>query len=117
MNDRSREHRLATTHGSIAIDEAGHGDLPVLLIHGNSICRGVFRHQMSGRLAQDYRFIAFALPGHGESGNAPDPSRTYMLPGFADTAVEILGMLGVAEVAGCGGSHRVRLIAWRPHRP
>jgi hypothetical protein len=47
MTDTSRQYTLATTHGSIAAEETGHSDLPILLICGNSSCRGVVRNQMN----------------------------------------------------------------------
>jgi pimeloyl-ACP methyl ester carboxylesterase len=104
MTGPSRQYTLATSHGAIAVEEAGRGDLPTLLIHGNSSCRGVFRHQMEGALAKTHRLIAFDLPGHGQSGNAPDPSRSYTRPGFADAAVEILCLLGIVDVVVFGWS-------------
>lgn len=45
-----------------------------------------------------------SLPGHGQSGNAPDPHRSYTLPGLADAAVELLDKLGIAEVIVFGWS-------------
>lgn len=99
----ARQHTLDTAFGSIAVEEAG-GGLPVLMIHGNSSCRGVFRHQMGGRLADTHRMIAFDLPGHGASGDAPDPARSYTMPGYAEAAVEVLRRLGVAEAAVLGWS-------------
>jgi pimeloyl-ACP methyl ester carboxylesterase len=76
----------------------------VLLIHGNSFCRGVFRHQLQGPLAENHRLITFDLPGHGESSNAPDPMRTYTRPGLAGAALELLGKLGVTEAIVVGWS-------------
>jgi pimeloyl-ACP methyl ester carboxylesterase len=104
MTDTSRQYTLATSHGSIEVEETGHGDLPTLLIHANSSCRGVFRNQMMGPLAKSHRLIAFDLPGHGQSSDAPNPVRSYTLPGFADSAIEILGMLGVVDVVIFGWS-------------
>jgi hypothetical protein len=43
-------HQLSTSHGSIVVEEAGRG-LPVLLIHGNSLSREVFRNQLGGALS------------------------------------------------------------------
>jgi pimeloyl-ACP methyl ester carboxylesterase len=74
------------------------------MIHGNSFSRGVFRHQLQGRLTEHHRLITFDLPGHGESSDAPDPMRSYSLPGFADAAVELLGKLGVDEAIVLGMS-------------
>ncbi|WP_198680226.1 alpha/beta fold hydrolase [Cupriavidus agavae] len=95
---------LQTSHGQIAMEETGHGTLPVLLIHGNSSSRAVFAHQLHGALAEPYRFIAFDLPGHGDSSNATAPARTYTRPGFADVTVEVLAQLGIEEVVLFGWS-------------
>jgi pimeloyl-ACP methyl ester carboxylesterase len=95
---------IATSHGSIAVEESGQGDIPMLLIHGNSLCRGVFRNQMNGKIAENHRLIAFDLPSHGESSNAIDPTRSYTRPGFADAAVELLNKLGVTEAIVFGWS-------------
>jgi pimeloyl-ACP methyl ester carboxylesterase len=77
--------------------EHGQSGLPLLFIHGNSSCRGVFRHQLHGGLAKRHRLIAFDLPGHGQSNNAPDATRSYTRSAVADAAVEILGKLDVTE--------------------
>ena len=45
-------YELSTSHGSIVVEEAGDGDLPVLLIHGNSLSREVFRKQLGGALSR-----------------------------------------------------------------
>jgi pimeloyl-ACP methyl ester carboxylesterase len=95
---------IATSHGSLAVEESGRGGIPVLLIHGNSFCRGVFRYQMQGEIAKNRRLIAFDLPGHGQSANAVDPKRSYTRPGLADAAIELLDELGVAEAIVFGWS-------------
>jgi pimeloyl-ACP methyl ester carboxylesterase len=94
MSISTRQHMIDTSHGSLAVEETGQGALPVLLIHGNSFCRGVFRNQMHGEIAKNYRLIAFDLPGHRQSSNATDPERSYTRPGLADAAVELLDKLG-----------------------
>jgi pimeloyl-ACP methyl ester carboxylesterase len=104
MSISTRQHTIITSHGSLAVEESGQGSIPVLLIHGNSSCRGVSRHQLQGRLAQNHRLIAFDLPGHGQSSNAPDPTQSYTHPGFADAAIELLGKLGVTEAIVFGWS-------------
>jgi pimeloyl-ACP methyl ester carboxylesterase len=86
----TRQYRIKTSHGSLAVEETGHGEIPLLMIHGNSFCRGVFHHQLQSSLAANHRLIAFDLPGTGQSSNAPDPEWTYTLPGLADTAIELL---------------------------
>lgn len=104
MADTAHRYALATSHGWIAVAESGRGKLPLLLIHGNSTCGEVFRHQMTGALALDHHLIAIDLPGHGRSGNAPDPARSYTLPGLADAVLEVLEMIGVYELAILGWS-------------
>ena len=103
MSISNRQWVIATSHGSLAVEDSGQGGIPVLLIHGNPSCRGVFRNLMQGKIAKNHRFIAFDLPGHGRSSNAMDPERTYTRPGLAD-AVELLDKLGVAEAIVFGWS-------------
>jgi pimeloyl-ACP methyl ester carboxylesterase len=98
------KHHIATSHGLLAVEESGGHGLPLLLIHGNSFCRGVFRHQMQSGLADVRRLIAFDLPGHGESSDAPDPVRSYTRPGLADAAIELLGRLAVTDAVVFGWS-------------
>jgi pimeloyl-ACP methyl ester carboxylesterase len=95
---------VTTSHGALAVEDVGQGNLPLVLIHGNSTCRDVFRHQLTGPLAADRRLIAFDLPGHGQSSDAPDPARTYTRPGLADAVVELLEKLGVEEAVVLGWS-------------
>ncbi len=97
MSNLTRRQMIRTSHGDIAVEESGSSGLPVLLIHGNSFCRRVFRNQMQGQLANNHRLIAFDLPGHGQSANAIDPRRSYTRPGLADAAVELLDKLGFDE--------------------
>ena len=93
-----------TSHGRLAFVDSGGAGTPVLLIHGNSSCRQVFARQFRSDLAASVRLIAFDLPGHGESEDAPDPTRTYSLPGLADCTAELLGRLGVKEAVVMGWS-------------
>lgn len=104
MSTSIRQHALLTSHGSIAVAEYGQRGLPVLLIHGNSFCRDVFRHQLRGRLAESHRLIALDLPGHGQSSDAPDPVRSYKRSALAEAVVEVLGMLGITEAIVLGWS-------------
>ncbi|CAB3751530.1 alpha/beta fold hydrolase [Paraburkholderia solisilvae] len=104
MNSSSQRSFVTTSHGRIAVEEQGHDGLPVLLIHGNSSCRGVFRKQLQSALAHGRRLIAFDLPGHGGSDNAPDPIRSYTRPSIADAAVELLAQLQVSEAVVVGWS-------------
>jgi pimeloyl-ACP methyl ester carboxylesterase len=51
-------------------------------------------------LAESYRLIAFDLPRHGQSSDAPDPSRTYTRPGLADATTELLEKLSIERARG-----------------
>jgi pimeloyl-ACP methyl ester carboxylesterase len=93
-----------TSHGAIAVEEAGSGDRAVLFIHGNSSSREVFRHQLDSDLGRNHRLIALDLPGHGQSANAMNPERTYTRPGFADVTRELLTRLGISQAALVGWS-------------
>ena len=95
---------VKTCHGSLAVVESGSGDTPVLFIHGNSFSRGVFRYQLTGLSQEKYRLIAFDLPGHGESSNAPDPAQTYTRPGLAEAVAEVLEKLHITRAVVVGWS-------------
>ncbi|MBN9890356.1 alpha/beta fold hydrolase [Salipiger abyssi] len=97
-------HHIDTSHAKIAVSDTG-GDGPALLmIHGNSSCRGVFRNQLEGAIGQKYRCIAMDLPGHGDSTDATDPERTYWMPGYAETAIEVMQALKIPRYAVLGWS-------------
>jgi pimeloyl-ACP methyl ester carboxylesterase len=100
----TRTYRVETSHGSLAVEESGQGEIPLLMIHGNSYSRGVFRYQLQSPLTESHRLIAFDLPGCGESADAPYPERTYTLQGSADAAIELLEKLGVKHATVLGWS-------------
>jgi pimeloyl-ACP methyl ester carboxylesterase len=98
---------LRTNHGLISItDTALENNLPaLLLIHGNSSSSKIWKHFFaSAFLTTTHRIIAFDLPGHGASSNAPDPERSYTMSGYADLAVEILEHLSIKSVVVLGWS-------------
>jgi pimeloyl-ACP methyl ester carboxylesterase len=84
---------IQTSHGRIAVEESGKGDVALLMIHGNSSSGEVFRPQFQSTLADNYRLIAIDLPGHGKSDNALDPARTYTRPGFGGAVIEVIQKL------------------------
>jgi len=117
MSISTRKHMMGASHGILAVEESGEGDIPVLCIHGNSFWRGVFRNQVQGQIAKHHRLIAFDLPGHGQSSNAPGPHRSYTRSGLADAAVELLDKLGMSEATVASpmesGSRHCRMEAHR----
>jgi len=95
---------LKTSHGRIAVTDNGGRGHPVLLLHGNSSCKEVFRKQFDSPVGKEFRLIAFDLPGHGESEDAADPARTYNMPAYAELAIEVLTQLGARAAAMLGWS-------------
>lgn len=99
-----KERIVDTSHCSVAVGESAGDGPPVLLIHGNSSCKEVFRNQIDGAIGRAFHCIAMDLPGHGRSGNARDPEATYSMPGYADTAFEVMRALGHGRYAVLGWS-------------
>ncbi|MCE9650153.1 MAG: alpha/beta hydrolase [Parvibaculum sp.] len=93
-----------TVHGRISwVDTGGKGPV-VLLIHGNSSCKEIFGKQLVSELGLKYRMIAFDLPGHGQSSDAPDPGLTYSIHGYADAAMALLETMGIDKAVVVGWS-------------
>ncbi|MCF6406865.1 alpha/beta hydrolase [Chitinophaga filiformis] len=105
MNITTRLHTVPTSHGRIALEESGKDSgIPLLLIHGNSFSHDVFRYQLQGALAENYRLIALDLPGQGQSDDATDPMRSYTLPGLAGAVGEVLEHMNITETVILGWS-------------
>ncbi|MGB3246094.1 MAG: alpha/beta hydrolase [Sulfitobacter sp.] len=99
-----KTHKIETSHATIAVTDSEGSGPPLLMIHGNSSCRQVFRNQLEGEIGKTYRCIAFDLPGHGDSSDAFDPEATYWMPGYADTAIEVMKALDIPSYAVLGWS-------------
>lgn len=86
---------VQTSHGAVSVCDtqtgAQTGTQTVILIHGNSSCKEVFRHQFEA-LRQDYRVVAFDLPGHGVSPNG-DPETDYNVTAFAQIVRDLVDQL------------------------
>ncbi|GAB5505575.1 MAG: alpha/beta hydrolase [Rhizobiaceae bacterium] len=95
---------INTGHGWVSFSQTTGNGPPVLMIHGNSSCRDVFRHQLNSELGATHRVITFDLPGHGESDDARDPHRSYTQPAYAEAAVEVLRALGAEDAVVMGWS-------------
>jgi len=110
--------RVESAHGELAFVDDGGPGTPVLFVHGNSSCKEIFTKQLDSPLLARNRRIAFDLPGHGASANAPDPERSYSIHGFADAAIALLEVLRIerAIVVGwsLGGHIALELLARWP---
>ena len=96
--------KVKTEHGTLAVKSAGSGDPALLLIHGNSTSCSVWRQIFAGQVPQQRRVLAFDLPGHGESSDAPNPDMSYTQPGFAKAAVAVLESCGITSFVVLGWS-------------
>jgi pimeloyl-ACP methyl ester carboxylesterase len=104
MMPEINKYTVSTSHGTLAISEVGNSEPVLLLIHGNSFCKKIWRHILNSPLSKSHRIIAFDLPGHGESSNATNPEQDYTQPGYARATVELLTKLGVKEAIVFGWS-------------
>lgn len=93
-----------TAHGRISWADTGSDGPVVVLIHGNSSCKEIFSQQLVSELSLRYRMIAFDLPGHGQSSDAPDPMVTYSIHGYADATIALLEALGIRQAVIIGWS-------------
>jgi pimeloyl-ACP methyl ester carboxylesterase len=71
---------------------------PVLLVHGNSSCKEIFKSQIDALSRFGHTVLAPDLPGHGESGNSRTPRSTYSFPGYVDI---LTGLLDRLEIDRC----------------
>jgi pimeloyl-ACP methyl ester carboxylesterase len=76
----------------------------IFLIHGNSSSARIFTYIFSSPLALTHRVLAFDLPGHGDSTNAPDPHKSYTQSGYAEAAIDIFQQMDVKDVIVLGWS-------------
>lgn len=99
-----KERIIDTSHCNIAVRESAGDGPPLLMIHGNSSCKEVFRNQMEGAIGAAWRCVAIDLPGHGRSEDARGPEATYCMTGYADAARQVMAALGHDRYAVLGWS-------------
>lgn len=88
----------------ISYYQEGPRDRSVLLIHGNSSTKAAFREQCTKLVQAGYGILAFDLPGHGSSSNAPNPAEGYNIPAYAKIAAQLCEATGVERPLLCGWS-------------
>ncbi len=79
--------RLQLLHGKA-------GRTGILLIHGNSSCKEVFKNQHQALARTDLGIVVPDLPGHGASQDSRRPSDTYSFPGYARILNKLMRELG-----------------------
>ena len=95
---------ISTSHGDINVVDSGGTGFPVLFLHGSSSSHAVFARQFADPAFAGYRLIGFDLPGHGASGDATAPQKTYTIPGFAACTAELIEALGLEQAVVVGWS-------------
>lgn len=98
-----KEKTIVTSHGQIAVDDIPGTEIPILMIHANSVCKETFHFQIEA-LTGKHHIIAVDLPGHGQSSDATDPLRTYSFNGYAEAVREVIEALDVDRFAILGHS-------------
>jgi len=95
---------IPTSFADIAVQDSGGPGPAVLLVHGNSSSKEIFRRQFEDERLGGLRLVAPDLPGHGASGDARDPAAGYTLGGYARMAIEVLEALGIEKATVLGWS-------------
>jgi hypothetical protein len=99
----------------IAFTQSPGAGRPVIFVHGNSSSARTWDPVMTGRFGRRFRCLALDLPGHGESGPAPDPA-TYSLPGYAAVLAGFAAATGAAGAVIVGWTSAATS-RWKPSRP
>lgn len=101
LERHARQVYLPKGECSLYLYDAGPADArPLLLIHGLADEADTWRHLISP-LSARYRVLAPDLPGFGRSDK---PDRSYTLPFFQETLVELLDELEIAHATLAGHS-------------
>jgi pimeloyl-ACP methyl ester carboxylesterase len=85
---------------TLAYDETGSGDPPLLFIHGYTCDRSDFAPQVAHFRAR-HRVVAVDLRGHGESDAPP---HDYAMATLADDVAWMAGQLGIQHAVAVGHS-------------
>src|SRR6266540_4902617 len=100
LGRRDRMENLVRDGVTLAFEQAGSGDPPLLLVHcwccDHSFLEPQFQH-----FKERHRVISVDLRGHGESDK---PQQEYTLAGFAEDLVWLCGQLNVQKPVAIGHS-------------
>lgn len=100
----TKELRLAISGNDIALWDRPGAELPIVLIHGNTTSKEVFRALFESSGLAGHRLIALDLPGCGDSRDAGAPDETYTLPGLGGAVTQVAKALGLARYVLVGWS-------------
>lgn len=85
------------------VETSGRGP-DVVLVHGLSQASNSFDRQLNSVLGKVFHVVSIDLPGHGLSGDSPDPATAYQLPGYADVLVSVTHALHLEHAVFVGWS-------------
>ena len=89
-----------TAHGRLHYLEAGTGDDVLILLHSNGGSAYEYEDVLDP-LAEEYRVIAWDMPGHGDS----EPiSKHYSVAMYADAVIALMGAIGIKTASVLGSS-------------
>ena len=85
----------------IACFESDGEEMPVFLVHSNSIGAASFYWQMESELGQKHKFISIDLPGHGASDFSFQPETYYNVDKLADIVASVIDFYGYEKYVVC----------------
>lgn len=94
---------FAWVHGEVAALDWGGSGPPVVLLHPNGFCAGLYEPVATRLAGAEARPIAVDLPGHGLS-STPDTREGLSFRAMAAAVVAVLDGLGIDRAIGIGGS-------------
>ena len=97
-----RATRVSTRDGALGVLEWGIRGAPVVLLHPNGFCAGLYE-PVAELLRDDARVIAIDLPGHGASATPGDRS-SLGFEAMAGQVLDTLDALGIHSASVVGGS-------------
>ncbi|WP_208298069.1 alpha/beta fold hydrolase [Actinophytocola oryzae] len=95
--------RVTVGGQELAYHESGGAGRPVVLVHGNSSSSRTWGALVAGSFGDEFRCLAFDLPGHGSSDRAKVPD-DYCLPGYAANLAGFMAATGAEDAVVVGWS-------------
>jgi pimeloyl-ACP methyl ester carboxylesterase len=109
---------IETPHVPVHVRQNDADGPVIVMLHGSGASSAVFSRQFASSLSARYRLVAIDLPGHGRSGNADDPARTYGINGLAETVAFALDSMKIRRATffgwSLGGHVALQLAASHP---